>query len=54
MLDRLAEPGGIFVSGIVHDQVQGRLDCAFADIGEQTQMRLPGQRAGLSLPISRL
>jgi class 3 adenylate cyclase len=34
-LEGIAEPGGICVSGIVHDQVQGRLDCAFADIGEQ-------------------
>jgi TolB-like protein len=35
-LEGLAEPGGICVSGIVHDQVQGRLDCAFEDIGEQS------------------
>jgi adenylate cyclase len=35
-LEGIAEPGGICVSGIVHDQVQGRLDCAFADIGEQS------------------
>jgi len=34
-LEGIAEPGGICVSGIVYDQVQGRLDCAFADIGEQ-------------------
>jgi adenylate cyclase len=35
-LEGIAEPGGICVSGIVHDQVQGRLDCAFTDIGEQS------------------
>jgi TolB-like protein/class 3 adenylate cyclase len=35
-LEGIAEPGGICVSGIVHDQVRGRLDCAFADIGEQS------------------
>src|SRR4029079_12437152 len=34
-LEALAEPGGICVSGIVHDQVRGRLDGAFTDIGEQ-------------------
>jgi TolB-like protein/Flp pilus assembly protein TadD len=34
-LEALAEPGGICVSAIVHDQVRGRLDCAFADLGEQ-------------------
>jgi TolB-like protein/class 3 adenylate cyclase len=34
-LEGIAEPGEICVSGIVYDQVRGRLDCAFADIGEQ-------------------
>jgi TolB-like protein len=35
-LEALAEPGGVCVSAIVHDQVQGRLDCAFEDTGEQS------------------
>jgi adenylate cyclase len=35
-LEALAEPGGICVSAIVHDQVQGRLEIAFDDIGEQS------------------
>ena len=35
-LEGIAEPGGICVSAIVHDQVQGRLNCAFADTGEQS------------------
>jgi adenylate cyclase len=35
-LEGIAEPGGICVSGLVHDRVQGRLDCAFASIGEQS------------------
>jgi adenylate cyclase len=35
-LEALAEPGGVCVSAIVHDQVRGRLDCAFDDIGEQS------------------
>jgi len=39
-LEGIAEPGGICVSGIVHDQVQGRLDCVFADIGEQSLKNL--------------
>jgi len=39
-LEGIAEPGGICVSGIVHDQVHGRLDCAFADIGEQSLKNL--------------
>lgn len=34
-LEGLAEPGGICVSAIVHDQVQGKLDCDFEDIGEK-------------------
>ncbi len=34
-LEALAEPGAICVSGIVQGQVEGRLDCAFEDQGEQ-------------------
>jgi hypothetical protein len=34
-LEALAEPGGICVSGIVHDQVRDKLDLAFDDLGEQ-------------------
>ena len=35
-LEGIADPGGICISAIVHDQVQGRLECAFEDIGEQS------------------
>ena len=35
-LEALAEAGGICISAIVHDQVQGKIDCAFEDIGEQS------------------
>ena len=35
-LEALAEPGGICVSAIVHDQVRGRLECVFDDIGAQS------------------
>ena len=34
-LEALAEPGGICVSRVVHDQVQDKLDLAFEDLGEQ-------------------
>jgi adenylate cyclase len=34
-LEALAEPGEVRISGIVHDQVQGRLECSFDDTGEQ-------------------
>jgi TolB-like protein/class 3 adenylate cyclase len=35
-LEALADPGGICVSAAVHDQVQGRLESEFVDIGEQS------------------
>ena len=35
-LESLAEPSGICVSAVVHDQVLGKLDCDFDDIGEQS------------------
>jgi adenylate cyclase len=34
-LEALAEPGGIYVSRVVHDQVRDKLDVAFEDLGEQ-------------------
>jgi adenylate cyclase len=35
-LESVAEPGGICVSAIVHEQVQGRLDCDFEDLGDHS------------------
>ncbi len=35
-LEALADPGGICVSASVHDQVHGKTDLDFEDIGEQT------------------
>ena len=34
-LEGIAKPGEICVSGTVREQVQGRLDCGFDDLGEQ-------------------
>lgn len=34
-LEALAEPGGVFVSGAVHDFVRGRLDIAFDNLGRK-------------------
>ena len=34
-LEGLAEPGGVIVSGSVHEQVKGKLDVAFDDLGPQ-------------------
>ncbi len=35
-LEGLAEPGGVCISGKVHEEVRGKLDCAFEDMGEQS------------------
>jgi class 3 adenylate cyclase len=35
-LEALAQPGGIVVSGVVHENVRGRVECAFEDMGDQT------------------
>jgi class 3 adenylate cyclase len=35
-LEALAEPGGIYVSRVVHDQVRDKLSFSFEDMGEQT------------------
>jgi adenylate cyclase len=34
-LEGLADPGGILISGTAYDQVEGRLDCSFAFLGER-------------------
>jgi hypothetical protein len=39
-LEAMAAPGGICISAIVHDQVQGRLECALADLGEQSSRKI--------------
>ena len=35
-LEALADPGGIMVSSVVHDQVRDKLSFGFEDMGEQT------------------
>jgi adenylate cyclase len=35
-LEQLADPGGICVSQVVYDQVEGRTDAQFEDMGEQS------------------
>jgi adenylate cyclase len=34
-LESVSQPGGICVSDVVHEQVNGRIEAAFADLGEQ-------------------
>jgi adenylate cyclase len=64
-LEGLAEPGGICVSARVREDVIGRLDIAFADMGEQVLKNIaravrvyrvrsdrpPGERVALALPL---
>ncbi len=41
-IEALAEPGGICVSGKVHEEVRRKLDLAFEDLGEQELKNIPG------------
>jgi adenylate cyclase len=34
-LESLAEPGGILISGTAHDQIEGKIGCGFAFLGEK-------------------
>jgi adenylate cyclase len=40
-LQALAEPGGICLSSAIHDNVQGRLDLPFHDLGDQSLKNFP-------------
>ncbi len=40
-LEGLAEPGGICISGAVHEQVRNKLDAGYDDLGEQPLKNLP-------------
>jgi adenylate cyclase len=63
-LEAIAEPGGICVSGVVHDQVRDKLDIAFDDIGEQQLKHIarpvhswrvtPGAKPAISAPTLAL
>jgi len=35
-MEQLADPGGICISQVVHDQVNGRIEAEFEDLGEQS------------------
>src|SRR5262245_44509743 len=63
-LEGIAEPGGICISGVVHDQVRGKVEVEFADLGEQNlkniaqpvrvyrvQVNKPATTAPASLPL---
>ncbi len=40
-LEGLARPGGVCISGSVHDQVEGKLDVGFEDLGERSLRNIP-------------
>jgi adenylate cyclase len=40
-LEGLAEPGGICISGTVHEQVEGKLDLRCEDLGEKSLKNIP-------------
>jgi TolB-like protein/class 3 adenylate cyclase len=43
-LEGLAEPGGVCVSGVVHEQIERRLDASFEDLGERELKNIPKQQ----------
>ena len=59
-LEGIAEPGGICISGVVHDQVRDKVQAEFADLGEQSLKNIarpvrayrvaPDKPASASLP----
>ena len=40
-LEELAEPGGVYISDLVHQSVQGKLDLTFEDLGEISVKNIP-------------
>jgi class 3 adenylate cyclase len=40
-LQEMAEPGGICVSGVVHEQIEGKIDHHFIDLGSQAVKNIP-------------
>ncbi|MBR0801867.1 adenylate cyclase [Bradyrhizobium jicamae] len=59
-LESIADPGGILVSGKVHSEVEGKLDVAFEDRGEQylknisKPVRAFAVRSGAEQPIAAI
>ena len=52
-LEALAEPGGIVVSSVVHDQVRDKLSFGFEDLGEQSSRTSRGQLVSTASPSPR-
>ena len=52
-LEALAEPGGVCASAAVVEQVRGKVEAAFEDLGEQTLKNIPRAGARLSPAAAR-
>jgi len=46
-LEALSEPGGICVSGRAYEDVQGKLDVAFEDMGERQLKNIPSRTCSI-------
>jgi adenylate cyclase len=62
-LEDLAEPGGVVVAGVVHDQVRDKLGLSFDDLGDRDVKNIPRpvrayrvklSNEGRTLPLTRL
>ena len=55
-IEAIAEPGGISISGTVYDQVRGKLDLPFRDLGEQSLKNIaePVRVIASSFPTLRI
>ncbi len=56
-LEAAADPGGVLLSGRVHDDVRGKIDLAFEDAGERALKGIPGpvrvwRIAGMAAPAA--
>jgi adenylate cyclase len=53
-LEQISEPGGVCVSGRVHEDIEGKLDWAFLDLGERTLKNIERPVRVYSLPSSAI
>ena len=53
-LEQICEPGGVCVSGRVHEDAEGKLDYAFHDLGERTLKNIERPVRVYSLPSSAI
>ncbi len=53
-LEQISEPGGVCVSGRVHEDIEGKLDWAFLDLGERTLKNIERPVRVYSVPSSAI